>query len=111
MNLQIHKEEVENRSEKLILHGEVDAYTAPKLKETLIQATQKEGNEVVVDLSGVQYMDSTGLGVFVGALKSSQQNGSELTLTGMTERVLRLFEITGLTEVMNIEQSAEGEAR
>ncbi|MGM7703620.1 STAS domain-containing protein [Pseudalkalibacillus sp. Hm43] len=111
MNLQIQKEETQQHTEKLILNGEVDAYTAPKLKETLIQSTQKEGHEIIVNLSGVQYMDSTGLGVFVGALKSSQQHGSKLTLTGMTERVQRLFEITGLTDVMNIEPTAEGEAR
>ncbi|WP_349409233.1 STAS domain-containing protein [Pseudalkalibacillus sp. SCS-8] len=111
MNLQIHKEDVENNTERLVLNGEVDAYTAPKLKETLIQMTQKEGHEVLVDLSGVDYMDSTGLGVFVGALKSSQQHGSKLTLTGMTDRVQRLFEITGLTDVMNIEHTTEEGAR
>ncbi|MGP4081925.1 STAS domain-containing protein [Pseudalkalibacillus sp. R45] len=111
MNLQIKKNETDTHIDELVLVGEVDAYTAPKLKETLLEATQKPDQQVVVDLSGVQYMDSTGLGVFVGALKSSQQYGSTLTLTGMTDRVERLFEITGLTEVMNIENNQEEEAR
>ncbi|MCF6139347.1 STAS domain-containing protein [Pseudalkalibacillus berkeleyi] len=111
MNLQIQIEDSNQNTDKLLLNGEVDAYTAPKLKETLIGLTQKEGHKVIVNLSGVDYMDSTGLGVFVGALKSSQQSGSTLILTGMTERVQRLFEITGLTEVMNIEPAAKGEAR
>ncbi|WP_408009058.1 STAS domain-containing protein [Pseudalkalibacillus sp. A8] len=111
MNLQIQKKDTDNHIDELVLIGEVDAYTAPKLKETLLESTQKQGQKVVVDLSGVQYMDSTGLGVFVGALKSSQQSGSTLTLTGMTERVERLFEITGLTEVINIENTQEEEAR
>ncbi|WP_257351837.1 STAS domain-containing protein [Pseudalkalibacillus decolorationis] len=110
MNLQIQKE-TEGNTDKLLINGEVDAYTAPKLKDTLISLTEQKGREVVVDLSGVQYMDSTGLGVFVGALKSSQQHGSSLKLTGMTERVHRLFDITGLTDVMNIEAHTKGEVR
>ncbi len=111
MNLQIQKKNTDDHIDELVLIGEVDAYTAPKLKETLLEAAQKQGQKVIVNLSGVQYMDSTGLGVFVGALKSSQQSGSTLTLTGMTERVERLFEITGLTEVINIENTQEEEAR
>ncbi|MCF6411806.1 STAS domain-containing protein [Pseudalkalibacillus salsuginis] len=111
MNLQIQKKDTDDHIDELVLIGEVDAYTAPKLKETLLEAAQKQGQKIIVNLSGVQYMDSTGLGVFVGALKSSQQSGSTLTLTGMTERVERLFEITGLTEVINIENTQEEEAR
>ncbi|WLD93668.1 STAS domain-containing protein [Alkalihalobacillus sp. AL-G] len=110
MNLQIQKE-TEGNKETLLLKGEVDAYTVPKLKDMLLSLAEQEGQEIVVDLRGVQYMDSTGLGVFVGALKSSQQHRSSLKLTGMTDRVQRLFQITGLTDVMNIEQCTEGEAR
>ncbi len=55
-------------------------------------------------------MDSTGLGIFVGALKSSKANNSSLKLRGMTDRVKRISEITGLTEVMDIESGVKGEA-
>lgn len=109
MNLQINQEQI-NETYKLKLAGEVDAYTAPKLKEVMLPLTEKEGNIVVVDLSGVEYMDSTGLGIFVGALKSSKAYNSSLKLRGMTERVKRIFEITGLTEVMDIESEVKGEA-
>ncbi|MBN3552738.1 STAS domain-containing protein [Fictibacillus nanhaiensis] len=109
MNLQINQEQI-NETYELNLTGEVDAYTAPKLKEVMLPLTEKEGNIVIVNLSGIEYMDSTGLGIFVGALKSSKANNSSLKLRGMTERVKRIFEITGLTEVMDIESGVKGEA-
>jgi anti-sigma B factor antagonist len=109
MNLEISQEQI-NETYELKLAGEVDAYTAPKLKEVMFPMTETEGNIVVVDLSGIDYMDSTGLGIFVGALKSSKANNSSLKLRGMTERVKRIFEITGLTEVMDIESGVKGEA-
>ncbi|MDQ0208567.1 STAS domain-containing protein [Alkalicoccobacillus murimartini] len=101
MNLDIHIEEAENQK-NVFLSGEIDTYTAPKLRESLIPLTEQSGVEVIVDLSEVQYIDSTGLGIFVGVLKASDSNGSSLTLTGMSERIKRLFVITGLDEVINI---------
>jgi anti-sigma B factor antagonist len=108
--LQINHHTIEH-THSLKLAGEVDAYTAPKLKEVLVPLTEKEGQEIIIDLSGIEYMDSTGLGIFVGALKSTKANNSSLKLRGMTERVRRIFEITGLTEVMDIENEVKGEAK
>jgi anti-sigma B factor antagonist len=109
MNLQISQRQID-KTHELTLSGEVDAYTAPKLKEVMLPLTEMEGFTVIVDLSGIDYMDSTGLGIFVGALKSSKANNSSLKLRGMTTRVKRIFEITGLTEVMDIESVVKGEA-
>jgi anti-sigma B factor antagonist len=106
MNLGI-QQLIKDKSKVLKLNGEVDAYTAPKLRETLIPLTEEKDAEVIVDLHEVQYMDSTGLGIFVGALKSSKEFGSTLKLRGMTERVRRLFEITGLSEIMDIDNDIE----
>ncbi|MFC7372764.1 STAS domain-containing protein [Fictibacillus iocasae] len=110
MNLQINHHTNEH-THSLELAGEVDAYTAPKLKEVLVPLTEKEGQEIIIDLSQIEYMDSTGLGIFVGALKSTKANNGSLKLRGMTERVRRIFEITGLTEVMDIENEVKGEAK
>ncbi|KHF39065.1 STAS domain-containing protein [Halalkalibacter okhensis] len=102
MNLSIRSE---NKADIIVLYvaGEIDAYTAPKLREALIPLAEK-GTNVKVDLSDVQYIDSTGLGVFIGALKASDANNAKLTLVGMSARVQRLFTITGLDEVMAIEE-------
>lgn len=106
MNLKIVKKE---REEVLILQltGEVDVYTVPKLKEELLPLVDKTNQKVEIDLSQVSYMDSTGLGVIIGALKLSKSKNGQLTLLNATARLNRLFEITGLAEVMDIENREE----
>ncbi|WP_373895153.1 STAS domain-containing protein [Virgibacillus natechei] len=84
------------------LSGEVDAYTAPDLKAKLLPLTRFEGHTVNVDLKDVTYMDSTGLGVFISALKSTKEHDSKLKLMNIQDRVLRLFKITGLDEIMDV---------
>lgn len=107
MNLVIDVVEESNKS-VVNLSGEIDAYTAPNLKESLLPLTQKEGNTVEVDLGNVNYMDSTGLGVFISALKSTKENGSEMKLINIQDRVLRLFKITGLDEIMDLNSTIRG---
>ncbi|HEY4601016.1 MAG TPA: STAS domain-containing protein [Cerasibacillus sp.] len=101
MNLTIDVLEKEQQS-IVCLSGEIDVYTANDLKERLIPLTEKEGTVVEVDFNHVRYMDSTGLGVFIGALKSTKKHGSHLKLIHLNHRVLRLFKITGLNEIMDI---------
>ncbi|GEN55056.1 MULTISPECIES: STAS domain-containing protein [Halobacillus] len=92
----------------VVLTGEVDAFTAPKLKDTLLPLTKEKGQVVEVDFQDVNYMDSTGLGVFISALKSTKEHESEMRLVHMQDRVYRLFKITGLTEIINIESTVQG---
>jgi len=56
----------------------------------------------VVDLLGVTFLDSTALGVLVGALKRCREAGGDLRLVIAEPRILKVFEITGLTEVFTI---------
>lgn len=91
------------------LTGEVDVYTAPMLRDAIIPLTLDKDVKINVDLSGVSYMDSTGLGVFISALKSSHQHQSWIKLTGLTEKIDRLFRITGLSEIIDIETKPRGE--
>ena len=110
MNLNIKHEKI-NEVLCVFLTGEVDAYTAPKLRETLIPLTEEKAVEIVIDLTGVDYIDSTGLGVFIGALKSSHNHSSSIKLRGLSKRVARLFKITGLDEVLEIEEEKGEEVR
>lgn len=108
MNLQVEQVDQDLvHSFKVI--GEIDIYTAPKLKEHLSNLKQAEGMEVVLDLSEVNYMDSTGLGVFVGFYKEIQANNGNMVITGLNQRLYRLFEITGLDDIMQIEKLEGGE--
>src|SRR5690625_1934651 len=90
------------------LSGEIDVYTAPKLREAIIPLTEDKNNMIEIFFDNVNYMDSTGLGVFIGALKSSKENNSTLKLINLQERVLRLFEITGLNEIIDINSTIGG---
>jgi len=82
--------------------GEIDVYTASALKEKLIPLTEKKGQIVKVNLANTTYLDSTGLGVFIHAYKSSEEHDSQLQLTHVRDRILRLFKVTGLHKIMDV---------
>lgn len=106
MNLSIEKTKKENGF-LIELRGEIDVYTVPKLKNALIPLTESQGTTVCVDLNEVTYLDSTGLGTFIHALKSATEHDSRLKLIRVRDRVFRLFEVTGLQEIMTIEAAEE----
>lgn len=103
MNLRVQDSVSDDKETMLTVTGEIDVYTAPQLKEKLLAVCSQEEWKVVVDLSGVTYMDSTGLGIFIGAYKTCQCTGSSLHLVGLKPRVARLFHITGVDELIPIE--------
>jgi anti-sigma B factor antagonist len=82
--------------------GEIDVYTAPQLRERLDQEIEAGHYDLVVDLSGVSFMDSTGLGVLVGRLKQIRLNDGSMKLVCAHDRVLKVFVITGLDKVFAI---------
>lgn len=88
------------------INGEIDAYTAPKLREQLLAIDTKNTKKAVLDLAGVGYMDSTGIGVIVAFYKSVIADGGELTLVGLSPRLKRLFDITGLSGIIHVEEEA-----
>jgi anti-sigma B factor antagonist len=85
--------------------GEIDVYTAPKLREQLADLVDAGRNDIVVDMRGVEFLDSTGLGVLVGGLKRIRQNDGSMQLVCTQERILKIFRITGLTKVFPIHES------
>lgn len=89
------------------VRGEIDLHWAPQLRAALIKAAQVESPRVVVDLSEVSFLDSTGIGVLVGALKRVREKGGVLHFCGAASRVRRVFEITGLMQALPIFESRE----
>lgn len=87
--------------------GEIDVYTAPQLRERLIALVEGGSRQVVVDLGRVEFLDSTGLGVLVGALKRLRVVDGELLLVCAQERLLKIFRITGLDRVFSLFDSVE----
>src|SRR6202035_5970196 len=91
----------------LAVNGEVDVYSAPRLRERLVDLVSQGHRQIVVDLEGVDFLDSTGLGVLVGGLKRLRSHEGDLTLVCTQHRILKVFEITGLTKVFAIHDSVE----
>ncbi len=87
--------------------GEIDVYTAPQLRERLIALVEGGARQVVVDLGRVEFLDSTGLGVLVGALERLRVVNGELLLVCAQERLLKIFRITGLDRVFALYDSVE----
>jgi anti-sigma B factor antagonist len=85
--------------------GEIDVYTAPKLREQLIELVNEGKFHLVVDLEKVDFLDSTGLGVLVGGLKRVRNHDGSLELVCTQDKILKIFRITGLTKVFPIHTS------
>jgi anti-sigma B factor antagonist len=88
--------------------GEIDAFTAPKLREAILPLAEESNPNITVNLKNVSYMDSTGLGVFVGMLKVVRNNDGQLALVELSNRLERLFSITGLSDIMDISSKSKG---
>jgi anti-sigma B factor antagonist len=82
--------------------GEIDVYTAPKLRERLIGLVESGSFQLIVDMEDVEFLDSTGLGVLVGGLKRVRAHDGWIDLVCTQSRILRIFRITGLNKVFNI---------
>jgi anti-sigma B factor antagonist len=82
--------------------GEIDVYTASVLRERLASLVEAGRVDLVIDLTPVTFMDSTGLGVLVGVLKKVRGHDGRLQLVIDSDRLLKVFRITALTQVFTI---------
>ncbi len=98
-----------DRGDVTVVHvaGEIDVYTAPVLRERLDEQISAGRRHLVVDLQGVTFMDSTGLGVLVGRLKLVRGQNGSLRIVSAQDRILKVFKITGLDKVFHIFPSVE----
>lgn len=87
--------------------GEIDVYTAPKLRDKITELVAAGAHKLVIDLEAVEFLDSTGLGVLVGGLKKVRAHDGSLHLVCTQDRLLKIFRITGLAKVFAIYDSVE----
>ena len=88
--------------------GEIDVYTAPKLRDRITELVADGVYTIVIDMEAVEFLDSTGLGVLVGGLKKVRAHDGSLELICTQDRLLKIFRITGLAKVFVIHDSADG---
>jgi anti-sigma B factor antagonist len=102
VNFRIETENLETDVPVIELEGEVDVYTAPQLKQQMISLLEAGTKQMVVDLTKVEYFDSTALGVLIGGLKRIRERDGNLSLICPNPRIRRVFEITGLDKIFDI---------
>ena len=89
------------------ISGEIDVYTAPKLRDTLTELVGSGAYRLIIDMDQVEFLDSTGLGVLVGGLKKVRAHDGSMDIVCSQERLLKIFTITGLSKVFSIHDSQE----
>ena len=99
----LHVEEGDG-AHRVIVSGELDAATGPKLRSLLSdlagRATANGGRNLIVDVTAVRFMDSTGLGVIVKSAGQLRRSERQLRVTGADERVRAVFETAGMTSLL-----------
>jgi len=89
------------------LGGSLDIATSPTLRAALMEAAERDKHEIVVDLTQLEFLDSTGLGALIGAHKRASEHGGSVRLVTHEGQILRLLRITGLLEVFAVYPSVE----
>jgi anti-sigma B factor antagonist len=87
------------------VRGEIDVASAPELRTQLHELCTSDTTAVAVDLRAVTFLDSSALGVLVGALRRCRENNSDFRLIINSPRLLKIFDITGLTSVFEISET------
>jgi anti-sigma B factor antagonist len=90
------------RTVRLALSGELDIVSTPVLEKTMAELSASDAELVVVDLRGLQFMDSTGLHLLIQAQQQAHDLGRRFALVRGPDQVQRLFDLTGLTETLTI---------
>lgn len=109
MDLTLATRELDNAT-VVAVGGEIDVYTAPKLRDKITELVAAGSYDLVIDLEAVEFLDSTGLGVLVGGLKKVRAHDGQLRLVCTQDRLLKIFRITGLAKVFDIHDTAEAAA-
>lgn len=85
------------------LAGEIDAATVGLMKQDIGDAiAANPGTIVTIDMTGVTFLDSTGLGALVSALRQAHDNGGDIRITNVASNVRKVFDITGLSKVFEL---------
>jgi anti-sigma B factor antagonist len=83
--------------------GDIDAYTGPRLAECLDSTVNATTGNITIDLAGVDFVDSSGIAVFVAAAKRLRERGDHLVVQSPTRSVTKLLEMTGVTKLVKLE--------
>lgn len=89
------------------IEGEIDVYTSPVFKGAVYDPILQGARHIILDMTGVSYMDSSGFGILLGATKRIRPEEGTLTLVGCNEMITRMLNITRLSTVFNLTRTLE----
>lgn len=104
MNIDV---EQQGEVEVLKLEGRLDANTSKELEEKLLPLVNRQGSRVLVDCASMGYISSAGLRVFLMAAKKAKRADGRIVLTGLSENVMEVFDISGFSALFTIRGTAE----
>lgn len=107
MDIKIDTRALSESTQAVEVHGEIDVYTSPKVKEIITELIEKGNFHLVINLEGVRYIDSTGLGVLIGALKKVREKDGSINLVCNNPQIKKIFNITGLVKIFGIYKNEE----
>jgi anti-sigma B factor antagonist len=107
-HVSLSDEAVDADMQFLRARGELDLYAAPELKRRLASAIDGGKTPIVVDLTDASFMDSTALGVLLGALERLRVRDGALAVASEQPTILRILEVTGMNQVLNLHKTADG---
>ncbi len=85
------------------LAGEIDIYSAPELKTSLLKMVEEKKGNINIDCADLKYIDSTGLGVMISALRNVKEYDGDIIIRNLQPYIYKIFTITGLDKVFTIE--------
>ena len=107
MDIKIETNALDEKTQALEVIGEIDVYTSPKVKEIITELIEKGNYNLIINLEGVRYIDSTGLGVLIGALKRVREKEGCINLVCNNPQIKKIFNITGLVKIFGIFKTEE----
>lgn len=84
--------------------GEVDIYTSPELKNKILELVEQKNQDITINGEYLEYIDSTGLGVLMAIYKTLRDKNLNISITNLKPNIYKLFDITGLNKVFNMQE-------
>jgi len=91
----------------LSLQGEIDVYTAPRMRQAIVDLIDAGSTHIVIDMERVDFLDSTGLGVLVEGLRMIRPRGGSISIVVTQDKIVKVFDITGLNKEFSIHGTLE----
>lgn len=107
MDIKVSTRPVNDKTSIIEVQGEIDVYTASWVKDAVNEAMEKGHYFIIINLEKVRYIDSTGLGVLIGALKRAKEHKGGISLICTNPQIKKIFSITGLAKIFSIYKTEE----